>query len=101
MVSGTRFRKPSTCSNVLEHPAALCRVGYFWLIGNEVTGSVEDQRTQTTLPHGVVPSSKKYPIVVRTWSEVISDAGHRLKFVQASLKYESNRDQGLVSMRDK
>jgi hypothetical protein len=48
-----------------------------------------------------VQSSKKYRIVVRTWAEVIGDADHRLKFVQASLKYESNRDQGLVSMRDK
>jgi hypothetical protein len=73
----------------------------FWLIGNDVTDSVEDQRTQTTLPHGVVQSSTKYRIVVRTWAEVIGDADHRLKFVQASLKYESNRDQGLVSMRDK
>ena len=73
----------------------------FWLIGNEVTDAVDEQRNQDTLPPGVVQSSKKYRIVVRTWAEIISDAEHRLKFVQESLKYESNRDQGLVSMRDK
>jgi len=44
-------------------------------------------REQAHLPHGVVHSSKSYKITVRTWSEVIGAARHRLKFVQQSLQY--------------
>ncbi|MCS5713192.1 ATP-binding protein [Herbiconiux sp. CPCC 205716] len=73
----------------------------FWLIGNEMKDTVEEARNQANLPPGVVQNSKKYTITVRTWAEIIGDAEHRLKFVQESLKYESDRDQGLVSMRDK
>lgn len=73
----------------------------FWLIGNDVKDTVDEARNQVNLPHGIVQTSKKYTIAVRTWAEIIGDAQHRLKFVQQSLQYESDRDQGLVSMRDK
>lgn len=73
----------------------------FWLIGNEVKDTVDEARHQINLPVGIVQSSKKYTITVRTWAEILGDAEHRLKFVQQSLQYESDRDQGLVSMRDK
>lgn len=73
----------------------------FWLVGNEVSKTVEEQRSQENLPHGVVQKSKKYQLIVRTWAEVIGDADHRLKFVQKSLQYESSRDVGLASLRDK
>lgn len=64
----------------------------FWLVGNDTTREVDEMREQTHLPHGVVQSSQKYKITVRTWSEVIGAARHRLKFVQQSLQYESTRD---------
>lgn len=73
----------------------------FWLIGNETTDTVNDLREQVGWPHGVVQQSKKYKLIVRTWAEVIGDAEHRLKFVQRSLQYESSRDAGLASMRDR
>ncbi|WP_460781908.1 ATP-binding protein [Microbacterium shaanxiense] len=73
----------------------------FWLVGNETTNAVDEQREQEHLPFGVVQNSKKYRLIVRTWAEVLGDAEHRLKFVQKSLQYESNRDTGLASMRDK
>lgn len=73
----------------------------FWLVGNETSNSVNDQREQEHLPFGVVQNSKKYRLIVRTWAEILGDAEHRLKFVQKSLQYESNRDSGLASMRDK
>ncbi|GAA1480630.1 ATP-binding protein [Gordonia sinesedis] len=73
----------------------------FWLIGNNAKKEVNEQRAQENLPHGVVQSSKKYRLIVRTWAEVIGDAEHRVKFVQRSLKYESDRDSGLASMRVK
>lgn len=73
----------------------------FWLIGNETTREVDEQRESDNLPHGVVQGGKKYQLVVRTWAEVLGDAEHRLKFVQRSLQYESDRDTGLASMREK
>jgi hypothetical protein len=73
----------------------------FWLIGNDATDTVNEAREQEGRPHGVVQTSKKYQIIVRTWAEVIGDAEHRLKFVQRSLQYESTRDTGLASMRDR
>ncbi|GAC67646.1 ATP-binding protein [Gordonia soli] len=73
----------------------------FWLVGNEMKNEVDEQRAQDNLPFGVVQSSRKYKLVVRTWAEVLGDADHRLKFVQKSLQYESNRDSGLASMRKK
>lgn len=73
----------------------------FWLVGNETSGAVDEQREQEHLPFGVVQNSRKYRIRVHTWAEILGDAEHRLKFVQKSLQYESNRDTGLASMRDK
>lgn len=73
----------------------------FWLVGNDARASVDEQRDQTDKPYGVVQSSKKYTLIVKTWAEVIGDADHRLKFIQRSLQYESGRDAGLASMRDK
>jgi histidine kinase/DNA gyrase B/HSP90-like ATPase len=73
----------------------------FWLVGNETDDTVDDLRNQEQLPFGVVQHSKKYRLIVRTWAEILGDAEHRLKFVQESLKYESNRDSGLASMRAK
>lgn len=72
----------------------------FWLVGNETTREVDEQRESENLPHGVVQGGKKYQLVVRTWAEVLGDVDHRLKFVQRSLQYESDRDTGLASMRD-
>ncbi|MFC8042843.1 ATP-binding protein [Nocardia sp. NPDC057353] len=73
----------------------------FWLVGNETKNSVNEQRDQEHLPYGVVQHSKKYRLIVRTWAEVLGDAEYRLKFVQRSLQYESDRDSGLASMRAK
>jgi hypothetical protein len=73
----------------------------FWLVGNETTDTVDDLRNQENLPFGVAQNSKKYRIIVRTWAEIIGDAQHRLKFVQRSLQYESDRDTGLAAMRAK
>ena len=38
---------------------------------------------------------------MKRWSELISDAEHRLKFVQNSLEYETSHDSGLAHLREK
>ena len=73
----------------------------FWLVGNETTRTVDEQRRQPHLPFGVVQDSGTYRIVVKQWSELISDAEHRLKFVQNSLEYETSHDSGLAHLREK
>jgi hypothetical protein len=73
----------------------------FWLVGNETTRTVDEARNQTNLPFGVVFSGKTYSLTVKTWSEVIGEARHRLQFVQDSLQYESTRDSGLAFLRSK
>lgn len=73
----------------------------FWLVGNDTTRTVDEQRRQPHLPYGVVQDSGKYRIVVKQWSELISDAEHRLKFVQNALEYETSHDSGLAYLREK
>jgi hypothetical protein len=72
----------------------------FWLVGNETTRTVDEQRAQDHLPRGVVQSNP-YRIVVKQWSEIISDCEQRLKFVQSSLQYETTHDSGLAHLRQK
>jgi hypothetical protein len=38
---------------------------------------------------------------VRTWGELIGDAKHRHKYVQKSLDYTTNHDQGVAYLRRK
>ncbi|WP_148085849.1 hypothetical protein [Actinocorallia herbida] len=73
----------------------------FWLVGNETTRTVDEQRRQPQLPFGVVQDTGTYRIVVKQWSELISEAQHRLKFVQNSLDYETTHDSGLAYLREK
>lgn len=73
----------------------------FWLVGNETTRTVDEQRRQPHLPYGVVQDTGTYRIVVKQWSELISDTEHRLKFVQNSLEYETSHDSGLAYLREK
>ncbi|MCV7346428.1 ATP-binding protein [Mycolicibacterium rhodesiae] len=71
----------------------------FILVGNDTTDSVEDLRSQTNLPFGMVQQSQKYSVWVKKWPEIIGGAEHRMKFVQDSLQYESNKDKGLDYLR--
>ncbi|CAO5166490.1 hypothetical protein FAIPA1_280043 [Frankia sp. AiPs1] len=73
----------------------------FWLVGNETTRTLDEQRNQPHLPYGVLQDTGTYRIVVKQWSELISDADHRLKFVQNSLDYETSHDSGLAYLREK
>jgi len=73
----------------------------FWLVGNETTRTVDEQRRQPHLPFGVLQDTGTYRIVVRQWSELISAAEHRLKFVQNSLEYETTHDSGLAYLRER
>lgn len=71
------------------------------LVGNKTNTTVQDMRTQTGQPFGLVQLSKRYTIWVRTWAELIGDAKHRHKYVQQSLDYTTDHDQGIAHLRRK
>jgi len=69
--------------------------------GNSGVATRPSRDGQPHLPFGVVQDSGTDRIVVKRWSELISDAEHRLKFVQNSLEYETSHDSGLAHLREK
>ncbi|TNM37646.1 hypothetical protein FHP29_17820 [Nocardioides albidus] len=73
----------------------------FWLIGNDTRKDVDEMRRQIGRPFGCAHQGEKYSIWVHTWAEVLSSARHRIKFVEQSLQYESDRDTGLSLMRER
>lgn len=71
----------------------------FWLIGNKLDEFAESRRKQTAMPHGYIQHTDRYRVQVRSWSEVLSDARHRHKFVERSLDYHANHDDGVEYLR--
>jgi hypothetical protein len=61
----------------------------------------ESRRNQTGLPFGYIQRTDRHRVQVRTWSEVINDARHRLKFVERSLNYRATHDGGVEYLRSK
>jgi hypothetical protein len=73
----------------------------FWVIGSFLDEFVESRRSQTGLPFGCIQRTDRHRVQVRTWSEVINDAWHRLKFVERSLNYRATQDDGVEYLRSK
>ncbi|MET8025734.1 ATP-binding protein [Streptomyces avermitilis] len=73
----------------------------FWIIGNTLDEFAESRRNQTGMPFGYIQRTDRHSVQVRTWSEVINDARHRLKFVERSLDYRANHDDGVEYLRSK
>ncbi|WP_406199966.1 ATP-binding protein [Streptomyces europaeiscabiei] len=73
----------------------------FWIIGNSLDEFAESRRNQTGLPFGYIQRTDRHRVQVRTWSEVINDARHRLKFVERSLDYRATHDDGVEYLRSK
>jgi Histidine kinase-, DNA gyrase B-, and HSP90-like ATPase len=73
----------------------------FWLIGTEMSEYVQGQASQPHLPPGVVsrPLDGRVTIWVKTWSQILDDCEHRLKFVKEKLDYRSSRDAGVEYLR--
>ncbi|NCT90391.1 hypothetical protein GXB85_05420 [Cellulomonas sp. APG4] len=73
----------------------------FWLIGDELSEFIVNEREQKNLPPGAVFQHPKYTIYVKQWSEVLADAEQRLKFVKENLQYDPDRDSSIERMRRK
>jgi hypothetical protein len=73
----------------------------FWIIGNSLDEFAESRRKQSGLPFGCIQRTDRHRVQVRTWSEVINDARHRLKFVERSLNYRAAHDDGVEYLRSR
>ncbi|MEV7138537.1 ATP-binding protein [Streptomyces tauricus] len=73
----------------------------FWVIGNSLDEFAESRRNQSGLPFGCIQRTERHRVQVRTWSEVINDARHRLKFVERSLNYRAAHDDGVEYLRSR
>ncbi len=71
----------------------------FWLIGNRMDEFAQGRRDQSGFPFGYIQRTPRMSVQVRTWSEVIDDARHRLKFVERTLDYRADHDDGIDYLR--
>lgn len=73
----------------------------FWVLSTDVTTDGDRERKQRGRPFGLVYEPDDAPIQVwlKTWSEVIEDATHRMKFFQHALNVQATRDQGVEYLR--
>jgi hypothetical protein len=73
----------------------------FWVISTDVTKDGNRERSQRDRPFGLAyePDDAPMQVWVKTWSEVIEDAAHRMKFFQSALNLQATRDQGVEYLR--
>lgn len=73
----------------------------FWVISTDVTTDGDRERKQRGRPFGLAyePDDAPLQVWIKTWSEVIEDAAHRMKFFQRALNVQATRDQGVEYLR--
>ena len=72
----------------------------FWVIGDNIDDSVNLMVNQDGREPGIAVLAKNYTVRVLTWASVLSDAKHRLKFVQKALEYQSRQERGVEYLRE-
>jgi hypothetical protein len=73
----------------------------FWITGNTLDEFAESRRNQTGLPFGYIQRTDRHRVQVRTRSEAINDSRQFLEFVEHSLDYRANHDDGVEYLRSK
>ena len=71
----------------------------FVLAGNDWDEFAALRANQRDKPAGLILDSDGLRVWVKTWSQLIAENEHRLKFVQASLEYMPDEDQALEYLR--
>ena len=69
------------------------------LAGNDWDEFAALRANQRDKPAGLILDSDGLRVWVKTWSQLIAENEHRLKFVQASLEYMPDEDQALEYLR--
>lgn len=71
----------------------------FYLVSDSLSPQVETEIAQQNRPEGLAWDVEGLRIWVKTYGQLVQDARHRLKFVQAKLEYEPERDEALDYLR--
>lgn len=72
----------------------------FVLVGNEWDDFVDLQARQHNRPLGLIMDSGGIKVWAKTWSQVLADSEHRLKFVQGQLEIIPSEDEALEYLKD-
>jgi len=75
----------------------------FWVVSGSVKGTADEDRRQKNKPFGLAAEyeSHQIQIWIKTWAEILQEAEHRLKFVQAKLGYSPGDQEALDYLRRK
>jgi hypothetical protein len=57
-------------------------------------------RDQTDREAGLLTSKQNLRVWIKTWSEILEAATHKMKFVQQSLDYSPSTDDALTYLRE-
>lgn len=71
----------------------------FWIVGDRLASSVVKQANQDNREPGITLKSDGLTVRAVTWSKILEDATHRLKFVKQALEYESSQSAGMQYLR--
>lgn len=75
----------------------------FWVVSSGVKGTADEDRRQKNKPFGLAVEyeSHQIQIWIKTWADILQEAEHRLKFVQAKLGYSPGDQEALDYLRHK
>lgn len=73
----------------------------FLVVGVSIKDEIKSRIRTTGKPRGLFldPDDGNFKIWVRTWSEILSECEHRLKFVRRVLAYDPTDDQAMTFLR--
>lgn len=103
---------PTEAQQIREYAIAVARDDRFtkadvqWdfiAVSTKLTGTVIEDARQSQLPTGQLNSYEdgRVRVWARTWSEVLEDAAHRLKYVKERLGYDPSAQQAFKYLREK
>jgi endonuclease/exonuclease/phosphatase family metal-dependent hydrolase len=69
------------------------------VVSTKLSETVEMEAKSSDRPDGQIFNSNGIRVWARTWAEIIEDANHRLKFVNAHLGYQPDQQQALEYLR--
>lgn len=71
----------------------------FWVISNDLDAFAAMRTRQKDKPRGQVSQTENIEVWVKTWSEIISECGARMRFVQDHLQANIDKDTSLSYLK--
>jgi len=71
----------------------------FWLVGNEVDGTVQRRQTQPDRQPGLIDHGDNYRMWVFEWSQILEDHRRRLLFMREALEHQASDEASMEYLR--